>query len=156
MSTKPNTTTTPTPETTGPLALEPSWAACCSLLEQVEPMAKAVASFQLSTISFNAQRARARLDTMSRLSECRNPRDLYELHIEFWQKANADYARFAEQTTGLWRDALTLGAKASLAPASAVVEARNGLAPRDMLPLMPAPRERTAETATDGDGRRAA
>lgn len=156
MTSKPSTTTKPASDFAAPLALEPGWAACCSVLEQVEPLAKAFASFQLSTISFSAHRARARLDTAARLSDCRNPRDLFELNIDFWQKANADYAGFAEQATALWRDAFALGMKATLAPAAAAAEASDSRASRDTLHVPTAQRQRSGDTAKDGDARRAA
>jgi hypothetical protein len=154
--TAPRRTSDETPvAATFPFLPNPAYTAWGDFLQRIEPVAKSVACFQFATLSFAAQRARARLETASRVAACRSPRDLAEVQTDFWRQAGDDYAGLARQWTALWQQSLSigLGMAGTLARNT---EASDGFAPpRDVI-RVPATGSEEAPRKRGDDGRRAA
>jgi len=138
-----------------PFLSNPAWSAWGDFLQRVEPVAKSATCFQFATLSFAAQRARARLDTASRLTVCRSPQDFVEVQTDFWRQAGDDYAGLARQWTALWQQSLSLGLGMA-ETLSREAEAQGGFVPpRDVIRVPAATAEGSPRKRGD-DGRRAA
>lgn len=138
-----------------PFMANPAWTAWSDFLQRVEPVAKSAACFQFATMSFAAQRARARLDTAGRLATCRTPQDIAELQTDFWRQAGDDYAGLARQWTALWQQSLSVGL-AMVDAQSREADAATDPAPsRDFIRVPTAAAEPAPRKKGD-DGRRAA
>lgn len=138
-----------------PFLPDPAWTAWSDFLQRVEPVAKSAASFQFATMSFAAQRARARLDAATRMAACRSPQDLAEVQTDFWRQAGDDYAGLARQWTALWQQGLSLGLGIAETLARNAETSGGFAPPRDVI-RVPAAASEGAPRKRGDDGRRAA
>jgi hypothetical protein len=58
---------------------------------RVEPVARGVANCNIEVAGLMTRRARALIDTSSRITQCKTPQEFAEANMQYWQAAAKDY-----------------------------------------------------------------
>ena len=58
---------------------------------RAEPVAKSVANANIEVAGLMTRRARALIDTSSRITQCKTPQEFAEANMQYWQSAAKDY-----------------------------------------------------------------
>lgn len=58
---------------------------------RVEPVARSVANANIEVAGLMTRRARALIDTSSRIKQCKTPQEFAEANMQYWQSAAKDY-----------------------------------------------------------------
>lgn len=90
----------------GVMATPPIWTTMMDCARVTEPLAVGVARANLGISSLVGSRARAWAAIPSTLAACRQPSDLLQAQISFWETATRDYTEASRHMMSSWRYAL--------------------------------------------------